>query len=197
MARRPAYVYQPLNNEEQEIRLLLLGSGEYDDPLQAGLVTVSIRRPHSYHTISYVWGDPRRDSNIYISGTRLAVPTNTALALRRVRLQRETHVVWIDAVCINQHDVNERSKQVGLMGMIYHRSSGNLVHLTDDHSMARRIVQMTQQVDEEARAETNNYTGMRTLLYTATWERRRSLRPTRKDLDIEALQFLLRLPWFR
>ncbi|KAI3317237.1 heterokaryon incompatibility protein-domain-containing protein [Xylariaceae sp. AK1471] len=31
--------------------------------------------------------------------------------------------VWIDAICINQHDDVERAKQVKLMGNIYHRAS--------------------------------------------------------------------------
>ncbi|KAK3657376.1 hypothetical protein LTR56_002518 [Elasticomyces elasticus] len=192
MQRRPAYVYQALDVEEQEIRLLVLGPGQYDDPLLAGLVTISVRRSHRYNTISYVWGDPRKDSNIFIAGARLAVPKNTALALRRMRLYDTTRVVWIDA-----DNIEERGQQVSLMGIIYRRSAGNLVHLTDDQPMAERILQVAHQVDKEARAETNNYKGLDKLIYTEAGVPKCSYRPPRRDLDIEAIWFLTQLPWFR
>ncbi|KAK1751407.1 heterokaryon incompatibility protein-domain-containing protein [Echria macrotheca] len=37
--------------------------------------------------------------------------------------------VWIDAICINQSDVPERSRQVSLMGAIYQRSTMTLIWL--------------------------------------------------------------------
>lgn len=44
---------------------------------------------------------------------------NLATALRRFRSESQAKVFWIDAICINQLDDNERAQQVQLMGSIY------------------------------------------------------------------------------
>ncbi|KAK5689682.1 hypothetical protein LTR97_012681 [Elasticomyces elasticus] len=196
----PTYVYRLLKGEEQEIRLLELGPGEYNDVLQAALVTVSVKKLPAYNTISYVWGDPSKSGDLRIGDASLAVPANTILALRRMRLRDSMRVVWIDAVCINQNDIHERGQQVGLMGTIYRCSSGNLVHLTDNQTLAERILRLAHQIDGEARAETDDKVHLGKLLHGADFSNpssNRDSRPRREDLDSDALWSLLRLPWFR
>lgn len=43
-----------------------------------------------------------------------------------------TQYFWIDAICINQADMDERSHQVSLMGLIYSRTAGVIVYLAPD-----------------------------------------------------------------
>ncbi|KAK3642794.1 hypothetical protein LTR56_010620 [Elasticomyces elasticus] len=191
------YEYQPLDPEQKQIRLLELEPGGYDDPLLARLLSVSLDDMPVYNTISYVWGDPSKTSELVICGTRLSVPVNTALALRRMRLDDTVRVLWIDAVCINQKDIHERGQQVSIMGDIYRRSVGNLIHLTDDRIMGERAIKFASQIDKEARAETNEWEEFHSMLYTKDGDFRASIRQKRQDLDSEALWFIVRIPWFR
>ncbi len=48
---------------------------------------------------------------------------NLGLALKRLRHPEQSRVLWIDAVCINQDDIQERSQQVAMMGDIYKQAS--------------------------------------------------------------------------
>ena len=43
-------------------------------------------------------------------------------ALYHPRLKNETRMLWIDAICINQQNTNERSHAVAQMGNIYNKS---------------------------------------------------------------------------
>ncbi|KAK5720306.1 hypothetical protein LTR15_007580 [Elasticomyces elasticus] len=191
------YAYQPLDPEQKQIRLLELQPGGYHDPLLARLLLVSLDDMPVYNTISYVWGDPSKTSKLVICGKRLSVPLNTALALRRMRLDDTVRVVWIDAVCINQKDIYERGQQVDIMGDIYRRSIGNLIHLTDDHIMGERAIKLASQIDKEARTETNEWKEFHSMAHTKDGNIASSDRKQRQDLDYEALWFLVRIPWFR
>lgn len=49
----------------------------------------------------------------------MQVTPNLSAALDRLRLDTETRMLWVDALCINQVDNTERSQQVAQMGKIY------------------------------------------------------------------------------
>lgn len=48
-----------------------------------------------------------------------------------MRLKDNTRTLWVDALCINQEDNDERAHQVGLMGQIYSKSKTTLLWLGD------------------------------------------------------------------
>lgn len=51
--------------------------------------------------------------------------------MRALRLTQEVRIVWIDQICINQDDLEERSQQVQLMRDIYQTASRVLIWLGD------------------------------------------------------------------
>lgn len=63
--------------------------------------------------------------------TPIAVTKNRLSALRYLRRSREHRPLWADAICINQHDLAERSTQVALMGDIYQTANSVTVWLGD------------------------------------------------------------------
>ncbi|KAK4551410.1 hypothetical protein LTR86_011176 [Recurvomyces mirabilis] len=152
-----SYEYRPLSVGKHEIRLLELLPGETTDPVCAEPLHVSLDKPLRYETISYVWGDPTRTEPIFLSDRELLVPKNTVAALRRMRTLDAPRLLWIDAVCINQDDVQERGKQVGIMGLIYGSSTGNLIHLPADDAMAARIIKAVETLDREAHEATDGF----------------------------------------
>lgn len=62
----------------------------------------------------------------------LTVTRNLEGALRRLRSCSLDRILWIDALCINQKDVQERGQQVQLMARIYASARQVLVWLEEE-----------------------------------------------------------------
>lgn len=73
----------------------------------------------AYYALSYVWGDPDDTVVIRVDGQPFQATRNLWCALRQLR--RETHgqIFWIDAICINQDNDEEKSHQVANMGSVF------------------------------------------------------------------------------
>lgn len=72
--------------------------------------------------LSYVWGDPSVKREIFIGETSVLVTENLEAALHQLRNHsriQEGFRIWIDALCINQADPEERAVQVSRMKDIY------------------------------------------------------------------------------
>ncbi|OTA53075.1 HET-domain-containing protein [Hypoxylon sp. EC38] len=144
----PAHGYESLGYNDK-IRLLRLEKGTGEDPLHGDLVSAALKDPIIYEAVSYVWadddGDTTRNRPLYL-GERweiLLITKNCEATIRRLRLTGEDRILWIDAVCINQTDVYERSQQVGLMSQIYSTARACLVYIgehRDNSEMAMRLI---------------------------------------------------------
>ncbi|KAF2034219.1 HET-domain-containing protein, partial [Setomelanomma holmii] len=74
------------------------------EPISCTFDVVNLDERPSFAALSYVWGnDP---------------PTSFILHPLR-RHPRSSHSLWVDAVCINQADMDEKATQIPLMGDIY------------------------------------------------------------------------------
>ncbi|KIL92938.1 hypothetical protein FAVG1_04119 [Fusarium avenaceum] len=75
--------------------------------------------------LSYTWGMPDASRGMSIDGSSLVITPNLEHALRHLRSAETAQRLWVDFICINQSDYQERSTQVSLMTKIY--SWGKLV----------------------------------------------------------------------
>lgn len=66
---------------------------------------------------------------MWIEGRPLAIKPNLEEALRHLRLPNQYRRLWVDALCINQEDLGERSRQVGYMRLIYKHAARVIVWL--------------------------------------------------------------------
>ncbi|KAI1130765.1 heterokaryon incompatibility protein-domain-containing protein [Nemania abortiva] len=138
-----AYQYSPLNQDG--IRLTILCTGAFHDTLYIELqeVALSLTKPPVYEALSYVWGSTKDRVPVQVSspaGERtLMVTQNLATALRHLRFEDRLRVLWIDALCIDQSNLTERSRQVLKMGDIYRMSRRVVAWLgpeSEDSSLA-------------------------------------------------------------
>jgi hypothetical protein len=130
--------YHPLSGESY-IRLLEIGpNGAYGphnkiNHITCSLYEVDIRRCTYEHLIftalSYAWGSEEDPKQITLNGVVIALRRNLYDFLVHALRQGWTRQLWIDALCINQIDEAEKSKQVAMMGEIYSRSSRVLIWL--------------------------------------------------------------------
>jgi hypothetical protein len=80
-----------------------------------------------------MWGpkDVRTEHSISIDNSNFCVRENLWLALQHLRLETEIRVLWIDAICINQHETQERNHQVPQMGTIFKQAAKVIIWLGD------------------------------------------------------------------
>jgi hypothetical protein len=210
-----AYQYQPLSSDNEEIRLITLHQGRFDDPILIGIHHVpliplpdpaserlsieelratlpegkyvnetldgryiftndimsyriawehpdpSIDRSKyadldvdrelatiKYEALSYVWGlEPEYHTVDVAKGSfgldkipssesksqkqTILIRSNLFSALKHLRLKSKKRTLWIDAICIDQENSDERNKQVRRMGRIYGLAHRTIIWLGD------------------------------------------------------------------
>ncbi|KAK1833681.1 heterokaryon incompatibility protein-domain-containing protein [Podospora conica] len=114
------YVNQEVGREQ--IRLLELLPGPPADTVQGRLFVIDSPRHHEYEALSYVWGSQTIQHAITLNGRPHTVGTNLHDALVSLRLPDQVRYLWVDAVCINQMDDEEKNAQVCLMGKVFHQA---------------------------------------------------------------------------
>ena len=102
-------IYEPLNRDSRDIRVISLHPGDYSHPLECDLIQTSLANPLNYEKLSYAWGDPNLVSQIRVNGQELRIHRSLDVALRHIRLKDSPRLLWTDAICINQASVPERS----------------------------------------------------------------------------------------
>ncbi|KAE9378736.1 HET-domain-containing protein [Stipitochalara longipes BDJ] len=124
-------LYTRLDFLSYEIRLLNILEGPYDESVHCNLEKTTLTDPGSYHALSYCWGDLRTKKTITINDTVVEVGHNLEAALRQLRLRGHLRI-WIDALCINQSDNEERGLQIRNMRQIYSQALYVISWLGDD-----------------------------------------------------------------
>jgi hypothetical protein len=127
--------YSPLS-EGRAIRVLELTPGGSDSAFEGELVQVDLDDNPEYSALSYVWGTDMDSIPFECDGCRTEVTKNLAEALRHLQHESEARALWIDALCINQQDVEEKNHQVALMKDIYASANKVVVWLGPDEEEA-------------------------------------------------------------
>ncbi|PMD17916.1 hypothetical protein NA56DRAFT_648340 [Hyaloscypha hepaticicola] len=139
-----AYQYLPLDEGSGEIRLLHLLPGPFPSPIRVTLESTpfSPDAPPQFEALSYAWGSAENLIDIFIGSSgcyTLTVTQNLAEALPYLRLEDRSRTLWIDAICVNQSDMAERTSQVKRMADIFSKATRVVVWLgpaSEDSSMA-------------------------------------------------------------
>ncbi|KAI0126973.1 heterokaryon incompatibility protein-domain-containing protein [Xylariales sp. AK1849] len=165
MSSKPApYKYRPLE-QPRAIRIVDLQRGSAEDPIECRILRAKLHVQVSpvdgsgrlsnppavlsstigaYRALSYEWGEASdKDPDILVDGQAFRVRKNLRDALVHIRRKDEDTHIWIDALCINQADIQERNHQVPMMGDIYEGAEKVIVWLglaRDDSDIAMDIL---------------------------------------------------------
>ena len=143
------FKYQPILPPDEIRMLQIIPAEAASDPIQVRLIYRPLSHMPQCIALSYEWGSPTRDFDIICDDKMLKVTENLVTALRRLRALHtqdvdpdkggggdmrvtEQTIFWIDAISINQEDLDERSQQVPLMSYIYKNASRVIVWLGED-----------------------------------------------------------------
>lgn len=122
-----------------EIRLVFLSAVDDEHSLiHLSLGAFADENCPEYETVSYTWGGEEGDYSfshpIFVGPfwDILFQTKNCTDMLRFVRPWQGIRTIWVDALCINQSDVEERGRQVAKMGQIYEHCTRVIVYLGSD-----------------------------------------------------------------
>jgi hypothetical protein len=111
------------------IRLLELKRRTFFSEPSCKLIEVSLRNAPPFEAVSYTWGDKPPHVPLKVDGRQLKVTSTVEELLFYRRSILGPRLFWIDAICINQSDKDEKNKQLPLMTEIYSRASRVIVWL--------------------------------------------------------------------
>jgi len=106
------YAYQPLT-AFRKIRLLTLFPGNGNEPLLGKVAEVSLDDPGEYEALSYCWGAIQETYGLRTADGLIGLTTSLHLALQSIREAGRELVLWVDAICINQNNVQEKKSRFG------------------------------------------------------------------------------------
>jgi hypothetical protein len=149
------YLYRPFESKNS-ILLFQLKPGSRKDPIEGRLICVSFDSKPKYEALSYACGSSAMHHHILTDEGRIPMTASVRSALTRLRLQGKVRVLWIDALCINQEDNDEKSGQILLMPKIYSLASLVLVHLGQQSDRSDLALKLIEKI-----AKTSFYTSSR------------------------------------
>lgn len=116
----------------RQIRLISPLSGGEDSRIRCRRDSAVLSEAPIYEALLYEWGDHnynKPDPAISINRRRFIVLPNLWLALKRLRDPSKERALWIDAICLNQDDEDEKAIQIGQMGRVYSQAVGVVIWL--------------------------------------------------------------------
>lgn len=149
------YHYQPLQSSTQ-VRLIRLTHASKctvkigNNPMpecEVFLADINDRPP--YETISYAWGALHDTMPIFIDQHFcLEITKNLWTAIDVFRHRSKPMILWADQVCIDQHNLQERRRQVALMQRIYSQARHTIIWLGSVDSVSARAFEFIEKVAE-------------------------------------------------
>jgi Heterokaryon incompatibility protein (HET) len=108
-----AYKYLKKNH----IRLLAVSLTSNVRHMHFKFMHVPVNSAIPYTAVSYAWNHGAGDETIVVDGQVLHIKRNLWKCLQS--LKQTWPCIWADAICIDQHDIDERNYQVSIMSKIF------------------------------------------------------------------------------
>lgn len=122
------YRYKPLSADE--IRLLRISrKGPFGD-YTCQVVHAPFASPPAYEAISYTWGGLPLGKDLLVDDGYILKVSERVVEIVQARASvMDSKFLWIDAVCINQANIDEKAVQISLMAEIYQNATQTIIWL--------------------------------------------------------------------
>lgn len=139
----------PLCLGSREVRLVKVLPGS-SSPIRCEFTSVVLDQCPPYSALSYTWGSSDSSGKILLGQFETTVGSNLVTFLHRLSRNGNTSFFWIDALCINQADMLERSHQVGLMKDIYSNAHRVIIWLGEASSEGYTAMRVIKEAYRDA-----------------------------------------------
>ncbi|RMJ09775.1 hypothetical protein CDV36_010606 [Fusarium kuroshium] len=116
------FTYSPLDRHKSEIRLVRF----VECPSDSSQLELELRHASmndtTFNALSYVWGDCTKTIDIHLNGQSFPVGPSLHSALKQLRENGFRDWIWIDSICIQQTDLEEKGWHVQEMRTVYSRA---------------------------------------------------------------------------
>jgi hypothetical protein len=132
--RVASYQHRTLSEPSAWIRLLeILPAVDSDTMIRCRLFDAELSDAPPYAALSYAWGASHDRAAIVIEGHAFLIVESQLILLRSMRSRSEdlNPAIWLDALCIDQQNFEEKSAQVSIMGDIFAQAREVVVGLSD------------------------------------------------------------------
>jgi Heterokaryon incompatibility protein (HET) len=184
------YLYNRLSDRES-IRLLFLSPGEAGTDLQGAIFHTSLEYAGQYNALSYIWGDTKRPHILQTPNGVIPITVSLYSALQRLRLKGQPITLWVDAVCINQDDSEEKSQQVRLMPRIFRSAYSVIADLGEEDDQSHLAMETLLQIKMRDARELPEWLAPVPLVWGG------KCIPPAGDSAWAAIDALFSRPWFR
>ncbi|KAK2736861.1 hypothetical protein FQN55_001356 [Onygenales sp. PD_40] len=141
------FKHTPLE-QPSSIRLAEILPGENGDPLALQLHHTTLNTAPPYEALSYEWARNTGLKAVTCGSQEFHLSFNLRAALRRLRHASRRRLVWVDAICIDQHNPRERSQQVSLMREIYRNARKALIWIGEEKQHTAAAFQIIPKLAE-------------------------------------------------
>lgn len=146
--------YTPLDIHNEEIRILTIESDARSELVNCSLRPVPLSQANPFYALSYVWGTKDNMQWIMLDGQRTSTRKNLRDFLHCLSTTLDgTLRVWVDYLCINQDDLDERSSQVSMMGRIYAAADSVYAWLGPSTLQSRQVYEFVTRAQDMRHAK--------------------------------------------
>jgi hypothetical protein len=116
------YQHEALPDPTSYVRLLRILQGDHKKPVECALTIWPLAAAPAYSAISYTWGSPAQLSTMFIDRKSKSVKRNCESVLQQAYKFEPSAYYWVDGICIDQNNDEEKSPQVAMMGKLYEQA---------------------------------------------------------------------------
>jgi len=167
------------------------------------VVHVDLQKEPQYRAFSYVWGKNTSPAEIRVNGDKKITVSASLVEILNsiVRLQENSKLqalpLWIDQLCINQHDLEERGQQVSMMGTIYMSADHVLAWLGEPNEELTRSFMHLIRTYRAKSSEGLTWDLCRSVMKEQIELQFDPQNPSEKAKRFLAVQEVLNRPWFQ
>jgi hypothetical protein len=215
------YQYRPI--APRSVRLVRILPDEEHFPVRCKLIhmPLHVTPPPEYIAVSYAWGDSTRDNRVIkVDGHDFTISENLWHVLFKMRLVerleslrpygpvhytetvfyvRRPWLFWIDAICINQMDFGEKSREIPRMMEIYASAKevlGWLGHQVPSHLDPAVLSTMLDKARDLQLASQKDEDYWTQLCFTTEASLQSALGVRNLDSFVDSVFAIALLPWF-
>ena len=170
-AKNDDSLYKPLRYGNHEIRLVTFLPSSNPEVQLCSLNIIPLPKAPSYTALSYCWDHAIPTTNLVANNRVVTISHNLHLALLQLNNQGVEHV-WVDALCIDQTNDEEKSIQVSRMGTIFRKAAEVVVWLGNEEPDNLDILFQEQDLSKISKdARTSALRCFQDLLERSFWDR--------------------------